>query len=90
MNKGKILLGVLAGAAVGALLGVLLAPDKGSVTRKKISKKGTDYADALKEKYDELIEAVTERLVSVKDEAQAAAANGKMNLEDARKDLKKL
>ena len=40
MGNGKILLGVLAGAAAGATLGILFAPKKGSVTRKKIIKKG--------------------------------------------------
>ena len=40
MSTGKIVVGVLAGVAVGALLGVLFAPDKGSETRKKISKGG--------------------------------------------------
>ena len=37
MGSGKVLLGVLAGVAVGATLGILFAPDKGSETRKKIS-----------------------------------------------------
>ena len=45
MEKGKIVLGVLGGIAVGALIGVLFAPDKGSVTRRKISKKGEEYLD---------------------------------------------
>jgi len=46
LSSGKVLLGILTGAAAGALLGVLFAPEKGSVTRKKISKKGEDYAEA--------------------------------------------
>ena len=36
MKADKIILGVLGGVAVGALLGVLFAPDKGDKTRKKI------------------------------------------------------
>ncbi len=56
MNSGKALLGVLAGIAVGAVLGVLFAPEKGGNTRRNISKKGEDLADALNEKIDEKFE----------------------------------
>lgn len=34
MENGKVLLGVLAGVAVGATLGILFAPDSGTNTRK--------------------------------------------------------
>ncbi len=50
MSSGKVLLGLLAGVAAGALLGILFAPEKGSVTRKKMSKKAEEYGDGLKGK----------------------------------------
>lgn len=50
MARGRIILGVLAGVAAGALIGILFAPDKGSSTRKKIIDKGEDYVGNLKEK----------------------------------------
>jgi gas vesicle protein len=61
MSLGKVLLGVIAGAAAGALAGILLAPEKGSKTRKRILKKGEDYTDAVKEKFDELLDVITEK-----------------------------
>ena len=58
MSSGKVLLGVLAGVAAGALLGVLFAPDKGWNTRKRISKKADEYMDGLREKFDEFLETI--------------------------------
>ncbi len=40
MKKSDIILGFLVGASAGALLGLLLAPDKGIKTRRKLYKKG--------------------------------------------------
>jgi gas vesicle protein len=67
MEKGKIVLGVLGGIAVGALLGVLFAPDKGSITRRKISKKGEEYLDDIKDKFDEFLDSVSEKYTEVKE-----------------------
>lgn len=83
MSSGKVLLGILAGVAVGATLGILFAPDKGSKTRRKISKKGDEYADGLGEKFNEFIDSVTKKFESVKEEAVRMAGNGKHKLEEA-------
>jgi gas vesicle protein len=47
MNKtvSNFLVGFLAGAAVGAIAGILLAPDKGSKTRQNLGKKVKDLSD---------------------------------------------
>ena len=37
MSK-KLLLGIIAGAAAGTLLGILIAPDKGAKTRNKLAR----------------------------------------------------
>ena len=88
MNSGKVLLGVLAGIAAGALLGILFAPEKGSDTRKKISKKGEDYTGALKEKFNEYIDSLTEKYVVAKEEVSNLAEQGKTKSEEIKKALK--
>ena len=50
-NSGGILAALLGGAVVGAALGILLAPDKGSETRAKI----VDEFDTTKEKVVEAL-----------------------------------
>ena len=66
MSSGKLLLGVLAGVAAGAFLGVLFAPDKGEVTREKVSRKGDDLADALKEKFNEYLDRISDKIDDAK------------------------
>jgi gas vesicle protein len=61
MSAGKIAIGVLAGVAVGAVLGILFAPDKGSETRKKLTRRGSDLVDELKDKVDTLSDTLTQR-----------------------------
>ena len=77
MNSGKVLLGVLAGVAVGAIAGILLAPHKGSVTRRKILKKSDDYADALRDKFNEYMDTISEKIDSVDGEEYADSLNEK-------------
>jgi len=56
MKTSRVVLGILAGAAVGALVGVLFAPDKGSNTRRKIVRRSEDFVDGLKANLNDRID----------------------------------
>lgn len=50
-NAGAVALGLLAGAAAGAIAGVLLAPDKGTITRKKVADSASKFGDQVSKSY---------------------------------------
>lgn len=88
MYKAKYLTGVITGLAIGEAAGILFAPEKGSVTRKRIIKKGEDLANDLLGKLDGFSESIKETLhTSINDvektvakgEATAASVKGNMN-----------
>ena len=59
MNTGKVLLGLIAGFAAGASLGIILAPAKGSETRKLFSRDRVDASDPLIETFIEFLSSVS-------------------------------
>ena len=84
MKTSNVVLGVMAGAAAGALIGVLFAPDKGSNTRSKISQKSHDFVDGvkgranhLKGQMSEMVDRFTEKLHTTANETKAKAENSR-------------
>lgn len=69
-SAGKMLMGAIIGGAIGAIAGIIFAPDKGSVTRKKIADKAKETSDTIKEtvtgKYENVKEYVSEKLDKTK------------------------
>jgi len=58
-DNSKVLIGLLAGLAAGAALGLLFAPEKGSETRDKLSQSLKDLGDSIKDKAADEINNLT-------------------------------
>ncbi|MDR6845826.1 YtxH domain-containing protein [Flavobacterium granuli] len=87
MSTSKIILGTTAGLAISGILGILFAPEKGSVTRKQILDKGCDYADDLKSKFSDLAASITDKIQSTKEFAQDLTQEAKTKFDDAKNDV---
>lgn len=77
MKNGKMILGLLAGAAAGALTGVLLAPEKGSVTRNNLSRRSRESIDGIKTRVNDLVETVSEKYIGGRSQRGAASTAGR-------------
>jgi gas vesicle protein len=68
MKTKTMLIGIVSGFAAGAILGILFAPYKGRVTRRKIINQGEDITDAIKDKANEFVDVIGKKFdVVVKD-----------------------
>jgi gas vesicle protein len=87
MNSAKLLLSAIAGVAIGIQIGVLIAPEKGEETRKKLTKKGDDYLDEINTQINRFIDGVTEKLDKVNRNAANVGEAGKNKVNELNKDV---
>jgi gas vesicle protein len=84
----RAVLGFLAGAAIGAIAGILFAPEKGSETRRKISKKTSELGDSLKHTFSDFVDSVKESYTTAKQETEALADKGKSEFKSLKNEVK--
>lgn len=72
INKGTLIVGALIGAGIG----VLLAPEKGKVTRDKLKKEGKEIKNQ-----------ITQDFTEVKDDVSKATESGKDKFKEDMKDF---
>jgi len=82
MNSKKILVGVVTGIAVGALLGILFAPKKGSETRRKINTLGGEFGNLAKEKFNEFLDGIIEKFEGAKGEVSELTQKVETKIDD--------
>jgi len=60
-NSGSSFLALLTGAAIGAAIGLLYAPDSGENTREKLSREAQDAKDQFNKRYQETTSNLSSR-----------------------------
>lgn len=71
-NTGNTLLAVLSGAAIGAVIGILFAPDKGTKTREKIKDGFEDAKKDLKHKFENVSEELKSKFSNTKNDFEGS------------------
>ncbi|HLW08418.1 MAG TPA: YtxH domain-containing protein [Marinilabiliaceae bacterium] len=96
-STGSFFSGLLLGAAVGAAIALLYAPEKGDVTRKDIKKKMKELekeldtlTSKLKEKGGEMKEDVKKRIKEVEDRLSELINQYKKTSEKVKEDVEKV
>jgi gas vesicle protein len=87
MNAFKIITTTLGATVIGIALGILFAPNKGSRTRREISRKGHEYADYITDGFDDMIDNVSHSIESVENESSRLVQKGKAQVKKAAAEL---
>lgn len=77
MKAGKLILGILTGAAAGAAAGLLFAPKKGTETRRSINDTTDNYLREAKSRINEFADSLNHKVESVRSKSKATLSRSK-------------
>ncbi len=80
-SSSKVLVALIAGVALGASLGVLFAPDKGTDVRRKIGDQARKATDSLRHTTDKIRQKADDLRDKAKDKAERFANETEANYE---------
>jgi gas vesicle protein len=80
-TTSKVTLGILAGATLGLITGILMAPDSGKKTRERLMGKSKDLKNKMVDSLDEVKKAYNRKI-------ETFATEGKSGLESIKNGLK--
>ncbi len=75
MKTGDVLLGLAIGTVAGLITGILVAPDKGTETRKLIKTKFKDMTQKVVDTVEDRIDNLEGKIKNMKNKADKAADN---------------
>lgn len=87
MSTQNTIIGILGGVAIGAIAGILMAPDKGSKTRTKIANKAKDVKENISENAGSAMDTITEQVDTIKKAGNEIVDKTKVELSKVQKQM---
>lgn len=79
-NTTRTFAALVLGTAIGGALGILFAPEKGSVTRRKLCGRGDDMLDTIEDKFIDFLKEMKNDVAMAKDNANDLIEKGRIKM----------